>query len=106
MLFVSLVPHVVSVVRQDGSIFDIKPSGTVARCAQTEETVTVIDDIRITRQTFGEVTDLPERREGTRFIVSRMVAAAAADRDDLLIPGPLVRDSDGTVIGCLGLSVL
>lgn len=106
MLFVSLLPHVVSIIREDGSVVEIAPSGTVARCTQTEETVTVVDGIKITRQSFGTVTGLPERCNGTRFIVSRMVATAAVDRDDLLVPGPLVRDSEGVVTGCRGLSVV
>ena len=27
-------------------------------------------------------------------------------RSDLLVPGPLVRDSEGKVIGCKGLSII
>ena len=35
-----------------------------------------------------------------------LVASACPDRSDLLVPGPLVRDSEGKVIGCRGLSII
>lgn len=106
MAIVSLLPHVTSVVMPDDSVMFIDPSGTVARCSQTEETVGVVDSIPLTRQTFGAVTGLPDPEEGTWFLVSRMVAVAVPERHDLLIPGPLVRDDKGVVTGCRGLSVL
>ena len=105
MAIVSLLPHVTSVVVDDSVTF-IDPSGTVARCTQTEEVIGSVDGIPLTRQTFGAVTGLPEPEEGTWFLVSRMVAAAVPDRHDLLIPGPLVRDDRGVVVGCRGLSVI
>lgn len=106
MAIVSLLPHVTSVVMPDGVMF-IDPSGTVARCSQSEEVVGEIEGgIVVTRQTFGAVTGLPEPEEGTWFLVSRMVAAAVPERRDLLIPGPLVRNDKGVVTGCRGLSVL
>jgi hypothetical protein len=51
---------------------------------------------------YGEVTDLPEPEEGTIYIVSGMVAAAAP-RPDVMSPGTLVRDDQGKPMGCLGL---
>lgn len=52
----------------------------------------------------GEVLNLPEPEEGTLFIVSRVVAEALPNRDDLLFPDDLVRDKEGRVIGAKGLS--
>ena len=105
-MFVNLTPHTLNVITSDGSIQAIEPSGSVARCSQTEEVVKEVDGIVITRQTFGDVVGLPPQEEGTIFIVSRMIAAACPDRNDLMIPGPLVRDEKGVVVGCKGLSVL
>lgn len=102
---VNLTPHAVDIITPD-EVISIPSSGTVARCAQSQKKVGEINGIAVTRQTFGEVVDLPEREEGTIYIVSRLVAAACPDRDDLVIPGPLLRDNDGKVIGCDGLSVL
>lgn len=106
MSIVSLLPHVTSVVMPDDSVMFIDPSGTIARCSQSEEVVGEVEGIVVTRQTFGAVTGLPEPEEGTWFLVSRMVASALPDRHDLLIPGPLVRDEKGVVTGCRGLSIL
>ena len=105
-MFISLLPHAVSVLLATGETMTIEPSGTIARCEQQEETLCEIDGVTITRQVLGGVTGLPPRQEGIRFIVSRLVASAAPGREDLLIPGPLVRDEKGVVIGCRGLSVL
>lgn len=71
-----------------------------------EVVLDVIDGIKITKQTFGEVTGLPEPRDGVYYIVSKIVAQACPDRHDLLIPGPAVKGEDGRPIGCNGLSVI
>ena len=102
----NLTPHMVNVWDKNGQCWDIEPDGMVARCSQFEETVGELGTIKVTRQRFGEVIDLPPARVGTWLIVSRIVASALPERQDLLIPGPPVRDDNGKVIGCRGLSVL
>ena len=86
----------------------VPPSGEIARCAQGSEVVGHIGNkiIAISKQTYGEVKGLPEPEENTIYIVSRLVAAARPDRKDLVIPGPIFRDENNQVIGCVGLSVL
>lgn len=59
----------------------------------------------IIRQTLGQVSGLPAPRGGTRYIVSRMVAAACPGRN-LLVPARLVRDEAGRVVGCSAFEVL
>lgn len=51
----------------------------------------------------GEVTGLPPKGHGVLYIVSRAVAAAV-DRDDVVVPYPLVRDETGRIIGAAGLA--
>ena len=97
---------VLNIIKQGGEILDLPPCGIVPRCSQSEECVLVINDIALTRQTFGEVVDLPEPEKDVMLVVSRLVASACPDRSDLLVPGPLVRDSEGKVIGCKGLSII
>lgn len=107
MEFVNLCPHQIDVIRADGSTVSYVPSGTVARCSQTERVVDEVDGIVITTQSFGEITGLPDPVDGTMYIVSRLVAAAVPERHDLVIPGPLVRNPEtGQPSGCRGLSVL
>lgn len=55
---------------------------------------------------YGEVDGLPAPRAGVTYIVSRVVAEAAREREDLLVPGGLVRDGSGRVLGCLYLTRL
>lgn len=51
----------------------------------------------------GPCMGLPTRREGVWLIVSRMVAEANPDREDLLFPDRLIRDATGQVTGCAAL---
>lgn len=105
---INLCPHTINILDEEAApIITVQPSGNVARVSQSEEIVAVPGlPCKITRQTFGDVVGLPEATPGVFFIVSRLVAAACPERDDLLIPGPLVRDDAGNPIGCRGLSVL
>ena len=97
---------VLNIIKQDGEILDLPPCGIVPRCSQSEECVLVINDIALTRQTFGDVVDIPEPEKDVMLVVSRLAASACPDSYDLLVPGPLVRDSEGKVIGCRGLSII
>lgn len=64
----------------------------------------VLRGIPLVTQDFHHIENLPDEQPGTFYIVSRMVALAAPDRRDLLIPGPLIKEKDGEVIGCKGLT--
>ena len=90
--------HNVDIVVDDTTI-TIPPCGIVPRCSQ-------IEGIPVTVQVFGDVIDLPEQEADVFLIVSRLVASACPAREDLLIPGPLLRDEAGKVVGCKGLSKL
>ena len=103
MAILNLTPHMINIV-WDGGKMDIAPSGIVARCSQSEIVVGDVEGIPLTQQQFGEVVDLPSAQPGVTLVVSRLVAAACPDREDLVIPGPLVRGEDGRPIGCKGLS--
>lgn len=104
-IVLNMTPHALNIIQSDGSTLTVAPSGFVPRCSSTEVVDGAIGLINITKQTLGEVEGLPESLPGTFYIVSRLVASAA-NRPDLLVPGPLVRDDQGRVIGCKGLSRL
>jgi hypothetical protein len=63
-----------------------------------------IDGVPLVSTTFGQVEGLPEIQAGVYFIVSSIVASAAAGRVDLLCPSGLVRDGEGKITGCQALS--
>lgn len=105
--FLNLTPHTINILdRNDQEVMVIPAYGVIARCQQREEIVMTIEGIDVSRQNFGDVECLPEPQENIYYIVSRLVAMAAPDRHDLLIPGPLVRDENGQPRGCRGLSVV
>ena len=62
MKIVNCTPHEINIVKEDGSILTIEASGIVPRCSQTEANVASINGIAITRQIFGEVVNLPEKK--------------------------------------------
>lgn len=59
--------------------------------------------IAVTRAVYGDITGLPEPQEGVIYIVSALVALAAR-REDVLFPGPAIRDAEGRIVACRGLS--
>lgn len=65
----------------------------------------VLIPVRRTRLHLS-VTELPARRENRLLVVSRLVAEAVPDRDDLLFPDEVVRDATGAAIGCHALAAV
>lgn len=102
--FVNLTPHVINVFDADVEVMKLAPSGMVARCTQKDVLDTEINGVKIFKQEFGDVVDLPEPKDGVMFVVSRLVASAAAGRNDLLVPGALKRNEQGQPVGCIGLA--
>lgn len=98
-------PHPLNIVQCDGSVLTLEASGICPRRESSELVEQAIGLIEITRQTLGHIEGLPDPVPGLYFIVSRLVASAT-EREDLLVPGPLVRDDQGRVVGCKGLSRL
>lgn len=117
MHIVNLTPHDVNLVREEnGKIVEtikFMPCGTIARCSQTTEKIGDVEidigfvthsPIPITKTTYGEIEGLPEQDRDHIYIVSALVANAATDRYDLVIPNELVRDENGRIIGCKSLA--
>jgi hypothetical protein len=52
------------------------------------------------------VLDLPDPQPEVAYVVSRLLASALPDRDDLFFPGLEVRDSEGHILGCRWLGTL
>lgn len=111
---VNLTPHDITIQMADqhteyfstlNKSFTIAPSGVVARCKTEYNTVAQVvaggDVFNIRERYFNEPQDLPEPKEGTLYIVSRIVAEACAGvRNDLLMVDGTIRDEKGRIIGC------
>ena len=103
--FLNLTPHVVRVLKQDGSFMKIEPCGIVPRLSAQSVKVGTNLDVPIFKTVFGETKDLPNKRDNILLIVSAMVRTANPTRDDLVSPKELIRDDNGNIIGCEGFDV-
>ena len=101
----NFTPHNVVIVNESTKI--VIPSDGIARVTETKTATPSIDVdgaiIETFQSSYGEVENLPPQEEGVMVIVSALVASAAKGRDDLLVPGELVRDDGGNIVGCKSL---
>jgi len=108
---INLTPHDVIIIGDKGNhIIAFPPSGEIARCKKTTQ---LIDYIKVegkivpmVQTTYYDVTNLPEKKDNTYYIVSKLVAEAEIERTDLLIVNQIIRDSNKRVIGCKSLGPL
>lgn len=115
--FANLTPHSITVRQADGDSVTIPASGSVARL---DETRTPTEEIALSNGTAiltdrvqhgdvyvltaqGEKLPFPHRRTNTVYIVSALVAQKMA-RGDVYAPGKLIRDDEGRVVACEGLT--
>ena len=99
--------------------FIIEKSGIIPRLIESQEKVDTFKTevireyenekgwnlyIDIMKKSFNEVEGLPEPQENTYYIVSALVAGAAKNRDDLVVPNDTIRDGEGRIIGCRSLA--
>lgn len=122
MFIVNLTSHKINILRAGlaghEEVLAVEPSGLVARLAvqrKEVDNITIANDkvvgspldglggIAFYKSVFGEPSDLPPSKPDTIYIVSSLFRSGF-DRDDLWVPGELIRDEKGQPIGCLGLS--
>ena len=102
-VLVNLTPHPVNIYL-DGADdpITIMPSGVTPRCAASN----VVVAPGFTQSVIGDVTGLPDKKDGVLLIVGALVRTACPDRDDLIGPDTsptgAVRDSAGMIIGARG----
>ena len=102
---INLTPHSINLMDGDNNPVQTIESSGVARCATNKKTVSHINGIPVNSTTFGQVENLPAPADDTVYIVSRLVLSACPDRQDLVVPDDLVRDSQGRIIGCRAFGV-
>ena len=64
----------------------------------------MVDGILIYRWAPDGIVNLPGLKPGTYYIVSKIVAQAWPEREDFILPGTLVRNKSGDVVGCIDFS--
>lgn len=108
MKIVNLTPHAITIrgVVQDTVI---PPSGTVARIetepAPEGDGLVLLGPVTtfIKGYRYTKVVNLPDPEPGTLYLVSLPTAQAVPGRDDVVAPGPLIRDENGNPVACDGL---
>ena len=106
---INATPHSISLADEAGNIVaGFAPSGIDARCVTTSEVVGELAGFPVKRTAFGEVQGLPEKQEGTVYIVSLLVAQALKGvRDDVVSPltdATAIR-KDGQVVAVRGFQM-
>lgn len=109
----NLTPHKIAVFnREEKKEFTIEPEGVVPRVkmvkSRSEDFGTnhvnlsghqhriEVDDVFAS----SEVENLPQEEGNVFLIISRTVAEAVPERNDLIIPNDTVRDENGRIVGC------
>jgi hypothetical protein len=101
-MFLNLTPHLITIVKLDGTTVCVPPSGQVARVTTVTTVTDDTDGVQTVTSVAGGVVGAPAEAPGVYLIVSGMVLDAAP-RSDFRAPGELVRGPDGQPIGCKGL---
>lgn len=112
MRFINLTPHTLNVKASSGDFVTILPDADgPARVIYDQlppEQIRVgnFDSFEVTvAGSPREIVNLPDPQPNIIFIVAKAVAdAAPRHRGDLMSPGRLIRDADGKVVGCDGLT--
>ncbi len=104
-VIVNLTPHDIHLYRGDELVEKIKSSG-IARVNVRSVEIGEINGFPISKNFYGEITGLPAPLPGIYYVVSALVAQAAAGlkRTDLLVVNDTVRDEKGQIIGCRGFA--
>ena len=109
MVLHNYTPHPITLMLDEIGINTIViPNDGLARCDTVEvETAPLVlqNGVKIPTKMkyFGEVKGLPEPQKEVGFIVSMAVANACPHRHDLYVPGDVLRNTDGSIIGCRSL---
>lgn len=109
-MIINLTPHRVNIFLANGSITSI-PSSGVARVNENRECLKYLSIeentlVPIYKSVLGKVEGLPQPEPDVAYIVSRVVAAALPERQDLIYPHDIVRDREGRIIACKSFAVI
>ena len=107
MKLYNLTPHVIRIhINDDQYILLPSIEWRVPRVALKRRRIGNLSvgglNIPVTEIERDRLVNLPHRREGIGYIVSRVVAEEAK-RDDFYFPDAAIRNEEGVIVGCRGL---
>lgn len=105
MKLINYTKHVVQIWHENKSILSIAPESEPLRCKENYEFLEYVEDpegirVEIGNLFYSSYIELPWPEEDTLLIVSVLVAQQYRYRSDLVVPYDLVRNENGSVIGC------
>ena len=102
--FVNMTPHTINLINANIE-FAIEPSGKTIRLQEEWSVIGDFDGIiDVLNCVYSPSEDLPEKIDGTFYIVSAMVANAFPERDDFIIVAKTIRDDNGRICGCMAFA--
>lgn len=115
MAFINATPHLVTIYKGDDTVLAIPTCGVVIRVDESREFYETVDGVDLFIVQYGEVVgldQLPGLTIDDIVIVSGLALSALKDSGEALLydfgfasPGEAVRDADGQIIGCKGLTI-
>lgn len=93
---INLTPHRVT-VRSGGGEWSFESEGA-ARVKDSSEPAGEVAGVPVLRISTGEVVGLPDPMPGVTYLVSRVLAAAMPERQDLVFPFGEIRDEGGRIV--------
>lgn len=98
---INLTPHHLHIHTED-DIVEVPPSGSVCRVHFTYIDGGSVTGIPVTLRKPPDVDGLPEEKGDHIYVVSGKVERHVK-RHDVYSPGKMIRDDEGSVVGCEGL---
>ena len=112
MSFINATPHELNIIREDGSVLTLSPSGHVVRVGTDRILKGERDGVQFYDAVYGiveydglNVVDIIDN--GDIVVVSALALAALplSFASNFVSPGDLVRNDEGQPIGCKGLTI-
>ena len=107
-MIINKTPHPVTILKDFIIMRTYPTSGETIRLSMCTVPAGELEDgTPLTRTEFGEAEGMPEFQPdaGIFYIVSQLVKNAFPERTDFLVPTEIVRDYNGSVIGCRSLGI-
>lgn len=107
MEIINVTPHSISLANEAGEIVaTFSPSGEKVRVATHQEVVGTLFGAEVRQTVYGDLTGLPQPREGVVYLASSLVAQQAAreGRTDVVAPdtGATAIRENGQVVAVRG----
>lgn len=107
-MIINLCEHEITVFDEKGERVEVFEKCEKKKCARVEtfkEKIGFVDGTHsLTKTVFGEPQNVPPRKDGVYYIVSRLFKNAVPNRDDCIVP-ETIRNRKGEIIGCNGFSL-